>query len=266
MNQGESAAPKSTFLRFLTYNILDGGQGRERELTEILAAQDADIIVLQEVVGREFVTGLAAQLKANYFIAESNSWRTIALVTRLAIENVTVFRPMILRHTCLQATLTCAPNKTLTVFGIHLGAPAYTLPVELRRLSELKAILGQVRASGAERVIVAGDFNSIAPGDSPALKHLPLSLRFSIFVQGGYVARQVIGNIRAQGFTDAFREMHPNDAGYTFPTWQPNTRLDYIFVNEALRGAVSSCEVIQTPREIPCASDHLPVRLDLALA
>ena len=252
-------------LTFLTYNILDGGRGREQELFEIIAAQNADVILLQEAVEKEFVVELAARLNANYFIAESNSWRTIALLTRLPIQNASSFQPRILRHTCLQATLEYAPQKTLAIFGIHLCAPAYTLLVEMYRLRELNLILKHIAATRAEKVILAGDCNAIAPGDKPDFSHLPFSLRLSIFLQGGYVARQAIAKIRAHGFTDVFRAAHPNENGYTLPASQPNTRLDYFFVNDALRQTVRACDVVITPLGVSRASDHLPVRMEIEL-
>ncbi len=252
-------------MTFLTFNILDGGRGREKELFEIIAAQNADVILLQEVAEKDFVVELAARLNANYFIAESNSWRTIALLSPLPIRDASSFHPRILRHTCLQATLEYAPQKTFSVFGIHLCAPAYTILVEMYRLRELNLILKRVAQSGAEKIIVAGDCNAIAPGDRPDFSHLPLSLRLSIFLHGGYIARQAIAKIRAHGLTDVFRALHPNVNGYTLPATQPNTRLDYFFVNDALRQNLRACDVVVSPSSVHRASDHLPVRMELEL-
>lgn len=252
-------------MTFLTYNILDGGRGREQVLSEIIAAQNADVILLQEVAEKIFVVELAARLNANYFVAESNSWRTIALLSRFPIRDATSFHPRVLRHTCLQATLEYAPQETFTIFGVHLAAPAYTLPVELYRLRELNLILKRIAQSGAGKIIVGGDCNAIAPGDRPDFSHLPFSLRLSIFLHGGYIARQAIKKIRGQGFTDVFRALHPNVNGYTLPATQPNTRLDYFFVNDALRQNLRACNVVVTPLGVSSASDHLPVRMELEL-
>lgn len=252
-------------LRVLTYNILDGGRGREQELFEIIARQDADVVVLQEVAERTFVTQLAARLGASVYIAESNSGRTLALLSRLTICETSDFHPRVLRHTCLKAVLEYAPGETLTVYGIHLAAPAYTLLVELYRLRELSAIFRHVATRAADKLIFAGDFNSIAPGDSPDFSDLPFSLRLSIFLQGGYMARQVIGRMRARDFTDVYRALHPNGKGYTLPAPQPNTRLDYFFVNKALMQNVRACDVVSTPDAVKHASDHLPVVMELQM-
>lgn len=260
-----SLARDGASLRFLTYNILDGGRGREGELTAIIAGQQPDVILLQEVSGREFVQNLACQLGHEFFIATSNSALNIALLTRLPIVNAAAYHPNILRHTCLQATLEYAPGQTLMVMGVHLGAPAYTLPIEVYRLRELRLILNHMSHAGIGRVVIGGDFNSIAPGDRPDFSRLPFRLRLSIFLQGGTVARQVIATMRGRGFTDAFRELNPGERGFTFPSSQPNTRLDYFFVNAALRPHLRKCAVILTPPGVKSASDHLPLLMQLAL-
>lgn len=250
---------------FLTYNILDGGRGRENDLSEIIAAQNADVILLQEVTEKNFVAELAARLNANYFIATSNSARTLAFLTRLPIQNASSFHPRILRHTCLQAELAYAPQETFTIFGIHLAAPAYTLRVELYRLRELNLILKQIAETSAQKMILGGDFNSIAPSDELDLSGLPWQVRASVVLQGGLMARQVIGKLRARHFVDCYRELHPRENGFTLPPQPPRVRLDYFFVNDALRQNLRACDVIVTPTCVSRASDHLPVRMELEL-
>lgn len=248
---------------FLTYNILDGGVGRENELVEIIAAQDADVILLQEVAAGAFVQGLAERLGMQSYVAAGNDGRAIALLTRLRLAAAETFRPALLRHTLLQATLETAPGQTFSLFGVHLAAPAFSLWVEWYRLRELRLILDYIARVSGERTVVAGDFNSIAPGDAPNFRELPLRFRLAIFLHGGYFARQVIGRMRGNGFTDAFHIMHPNALGYTFPAYRADTRFDYFFVNERLRGNVRACAVVTQPESVKRASDHLPVRMEL---
>jgi exonuclease III len=248
---------------FLTYNILDGGRGREKELEDIIAAQNADVVLLQEVMDVEFITRLAARLKTECYVAGSNSGARLALLSRLPIIRAASFHPAVLRHTCVEAVVGYAPDKTLKVVGVHLAAPAFTLPIEIYRLRELNVILKRIRESVAERVVVAGDFNSIAPGDRLELAGLPVRVRLAVFLQGGYLARQVIGKMRSQGFTDVFRNLNPQERGYTFPASQPDARFDYFFVNDALRQNLRACYVVVNPPNVQAASDHLPVALEM---
>lgn len=252
-------------MTFLTYNIRDGGVRRERELIEIIAAQDADVILLQEVVGETFVRRLAERLHFDFYIAEGNSGRALALVTGLPIHTAANFHHPFLRHAVLQASLEYAPQKRISVFGVHLAAPAFTLWVEWYRLRELNLILEHLGAASDEKIAVAGDFNSIAPGDKPNFRHLPLPLQVSIFLQGGYIARQLIGKMRAHGFTDVYRTVHPTENGYTLPAEAPRTRLDYFFVNHSLRANIRACDVVLAPEAVCRVSDHLPVRMELDL-
>ena len=50
----------------------------------------------------------------------------------------------------------------------------------------------------------------------------------------------------------------------TMPTWDPHVRLDYVFVPQAFRERLVSCEVV-TGAEVMRASDHLPVVADFDL-
>ena len=63
----------------------------------------------------------------------------------------------------------------------------------------------------------------------------------------------------AAGLTDCFRAMYPNDDGFTLPPPKPNSRLDYILVNEALKPHLVNCWVIREPAAILKASDHYPI-------
>jgi exonuclease III len=251
-------------LTFLIYNILDGGQGRQDALREIILSQNADVVLLQEVEsGWDLPQDWFLHSGYQYFLADSNSKRKIALLTKLRIIKTESFHPRRLRHTCLRAELEYAPGKTFTVYGLHLCAPAYTLPLEIYRLLELRAILKYARQTAADKFLVAGDFNAIAPGDKTNFKNLPFSLRLSVFLHGGYVARQVIGYLRLRGFTDAFRALHPKADGYTLPANQPNSRLDYFLLNAGLVPTLRACDVVTQPALVQQASDHLPVRMEL---
>lgn len=250
-------------LTFVTYNILDGGRGREQAIGEILAAQNADVILLQEVMDGRLVDALAAHLKMESYVARSNSARHVALLTKLPIRSANSFCPRILRHGLLEATLTVQAGQTLRVWGVHLSAPAYTFLVELYRLRELRAIFERIGAPRAEPAILAGDFNSIAPGDRVELKGVPWHVKASVALQGGLLARQVIGKVKRQGWMDAFRALNPQADGFTLPANPPQVRLDYIFVNPNMQSALRACEVVREPSVVRRASDHLPVRMQV---
>jgi exodeoxyribonuclease-3 len=67
------------------------------------------------------------------------------------------------------------------------------------------------------------------------------------------------------GYDDGYRRLN-NDKGYTFPTWDPHVRLDYVFLPGAFAERLVKCAVITEPRErIQAASDHCPLIAELAI-
>jgi exodeoxyribonuclease-3 len=60
------------------------------------------------------------------------------------------------------------------------------------------------------------------------------------------------------GYADAYRQAHPDQAGYTFPTWDPHVRLDYLFVPRGSTARVVACAVVDMPAA-RLASDHFPL-------
>jgi len=65
-------------------------------------------------------------------------------------------------------------------------------------------------------------------------------------------------------YMDGYRMLHPDNKGYTFPTWDPHVRLDYVFVPKTFKDRLLSCEVITEPKDlIKAATDHCPLIAEL---
>jgi exonuclease III len=67
------------------------------------------------------------------------------------------------------------------------------------------------------------------------------------------------------GYVDAYRHLHPTEHGWSLPSWQPNTRLDYAFLSPTLLPHLHHCDLIRTPESVTRASDHLPMQVELNL-
>ena len=52
------------------------------------------------------------------------------------------------------------------------------------------------------------------------------------------------------GYIDSYRSLHKELKGYTFPTWDPHVRLDYVFVPKVFAERVIECDVISEPKGI----------------
>jgi exodeoxyribonuclease III len=252
-------------LRVMTYNILDGGEGREKYLLEVLQTAQPDIAILQEVFHEGFVQNLASTLKMDSFFASGNRKRRVALLSRLPIISRQSYHPFppVWRNV-VEAEIEYQPDKRLRLFGVH---PMANLSVicEFWRLWEAKRIVGRVKSHATEPCLVAGDFNAIAPNDRVVTNQMPWWLKFTILTQGNRVYHSSIHKYLSVGLTDCFRAVHPNDDGFTLPPPKPNSRLDYILVNEALKSHLINCRVVREPSAILEASDHYPVVADFQM-
>ena len=88
-----------------------------------------------------------------------------------------------------------------------------------------------------------------------------------IWLSGREIGRHTIEMMRADGYVDAWRVVHPDsekEPGFTFPVWSPHVRLDYVFTPTAYASRVMSCEVRRTPEKVRSASDHFPLLVELS--
>jgi exodeoxyribonuclease-3 len=106
--------------------------------------------------------------------------------------------------------------------------------------------------------VIAGDFNTLAPGEFLDLRRLPIRLRPFVWLSGGRIKWRTIKTVLDAGYVDAFRLKHPGDPGLTMPVWDPHVRLDYAFVPQAFADRVIACDVVRHD-DATTASDHFPV-------
>jgi exodeoxyribonuclease-3 len=109
-------------------------------------------------------------------------------------------------------------------------------------------------------VILAGDYN-VAPTEIDI--YPTSSWDDDALVQPE--SRAAYAKLVAQGWTDAIRELHPDERIYTFwhylrNRWQRNAglRLDHLLLSPALAGQLQSAGVDSNVRGEPGASDHAP--------
>jgi exodeoxyribonuclease-3 len=132
---------------------------------------------------------------------------------------------------------------------------------EQRRVMELRALLRSVARHRDGFHVLAGDFNTVAPGEGLETARLPLRLRSLVWLSGGRIRWRTIQTVVEAGYADAFRLKHPADPGPTLPTSNPHLRLDFVFVPTPGSDRVVRCDVLDHP-EAAAASDHFPVVAD----
>jgi len=243
-------------LRILSYNIRRGGAGREQPLAAVIRSVNPDIVVFEEATKPDVVERLAAETGMNQWSARAG--KSLAFMSRDPVTTFAARQPAISRH----AFLEIVPSTTSwRVFGVHLSA-VHAAWTERRRLFELRALLRSVAASGKGPHVLIGDFNTVAPGDIFDPRKLPHRLRALVWLSGGHIRWRTIATVLAEGYVDSFRQLHPDEVGYTLPTPDPHVRLDYAFVPGAFAQQVRSCEIVRTP-DVAQASDHFPLLLEI---
>jgi endonuclease/exonuclease/phosphatase family metal-dependent hydrolase len=244
-------------LKLLSYNVRYGGGGREPQLASVIKDADPDLVVLQEATDPRVVERLSAETGLKNWAAHAG--RSVAYLGRVEVRRHEWHRPRGSRRHFMEIEL---EGSDLVVFGIHLSA-VHAFWTESRRVRELRSLLAWVETRSESFHVMVGDFNTLAPGELLDAQKLPPRLRALVWLSGGRVNYRTIQSLLAAGYTDAFRRLHPEEVGYTFPTWDPHVRLDFAFLPRQHEGRVSDCRVLTDSPQVKGASDHFPLLIGL---
>lgn len=252
-------------LRLLSYNVRYGGTDREDALAAVIRSAQPDVVMLQEATDPGVVARVAAGSGMPFWGAAAG--HSTGYLSRLPVASHQWLLPRAARHPFLEVVLSGdghgAPERC-RLFGLHLTA-WFSRWNERIRTREIGALLQGIREHQAGAHVIAGDFNALAPGERLEVARMPRWIRAMIWVSGRDIARATIQSMLDAGYADAFRVLHPDAAGFTFPTWDPHVRLDYVFVPGRSRGAVIRCEVLTDAPGAAGASDHFPLLVELAI-
>jgi endonuclease/exonuclease/phosphatase family metal-dependent hydrolase len=244
-------------LRLLTYNIRFGGIGREAALAEAIRRVDADVVVFQEATSPRVIEEIARE--TGYPTWGARRAHSIGYVSRVPVERHAWHHPRGARHAFLEVVLASG----LRVFGLHLSA-WFSRWSERRRLQEIRALLAGIAEHREGFHVLVGDFNTLAPGELLQARRMPGWIQAMIWLSGRDIQRETIQAMLDAQYVDGFRRLHPEREGFTFPTWDPHLRLDYVFVPAGYADRLSACEVVVEP-PAPAASDHFPLLAHLEL-
>lgn len=244
--------------RLMTYNILRGGLGRANEVREVIQRTNADVVILQEVTDLTVLTSLAESLRMQWFLGKGNQKTKVALLSRLPVLNFNSLHPFPIWQNVIETEVRYQTNQSLFLIGVHL-IPHLWFGFELWRYLEVKYILARCKKFVGQPLLIAGDFNAIAPGDAVMVNSSPASIKAMLILQGNRVFRFAIQALLSAGFIDCFRLLHRDEKGLTYPTSRPSTRFDYVFVNQIMQKDLAECCVVREPNSVMEASDHYPV-------
>ena len=247
-------------LRLLSYNIRFGGLGREQALAETIIAAAPDVVIFQEATHPEVIERIAEATKFPYWAARRN--HSIGFLSRQPVDYHEWHYPAGARHSFLEII---PAGMKARIFGLHLSA-RFSKWDERRRTREIRSLLDGIKRHQEGFHVLVGDFNTLAPGEALNIDRMPAWIRALIWISGRKLQRETIQLMLDAGYNDVYRMLHPDVKGYTFPTWDPHVRLDYVFVPRSFASRLVSCEVICEPKEkIQAASDHCPLIAELAM-
>jgi exodeoxyribonuclease-3 len=214
--------------------------------------------VLQEATRPDVVARLASACGMTAWASEPT--HSVGFMSRVPIAHHEWHRPGPSRRAFLEIVPEGSPVR---VFGLHLSA-VHSNWTERRRVRELRALLASIAERQRGFHVLAGDFNTLAPGETLDLRKLPLRLRTFVYLTGREIRWETIQVMLDAAYADGYRMLHPDQPGYTFPTWDPHLRLDFVFVPQASLARLKACEVVQG--KVPAAaSDHLPLLAEIDL-
>lgn len=255
-------------MRIVSYNILDGGEGRADPLAEVILAQKPDIVAIVEADNPEVLERLGRRLRMEYIHAEGH--RTAAALfsrwpIRDSINHAALEKK--LKKAFLEATIVDPSGHEITFGVIHLPAHASEENEEAREAS-LKIVLRKMKRlrEAKARHILCGDFNSNSPVQKIEIKKCKKSTQREYIENGNKIPRRVVQKILNAGYIDTLHAFDPGagETQGTFSTQHPGQRVDYIFSFgfdvKAIRPAW-----IETDRLAKYASDHFPIGAEIQI-
>ncbi len=253
-------------MRVVSYNILDGGEGRADPLGEVIEAGRPDIVGLVEADDITVIERNAKRLKMDFVVGKGTN-HSVALLTKWTIVE-SVNHALLTQgfEACLLEATIRDPNGVDWPIGVvHLHARAGEYDEQIRE-GQLQTVL---RAFARHRELksphlLIGDFNSNAPSQHIDLPNAHPRTRDAAEANGGHIPRRVVEKLLAAGYVDTLHTYDPHLADRTgsFTTQHPQQRIDYIFAYGVSHDRIVSAWIEQD-RLAKFASDHFPIGVEL---
>jgi exodeoxyribonuclease III len=251
-------------VRLVSYNILDGGEGRADPLAEVIAAQRPDIVALIEADHEAVVWRIADRLGMDA-VRAAGKRHAIAILSRwpiVASVNHGLLRPE-LTDGLLEATIRQGPDREWLIGALHLH-PRAGVEDDLLRQAEVACVLDVFSEyrRGNRPHLLAGDFNADSPVQEIHIEQCKPATRQSWLANGNQLPRGAARKLLDAGYADSLHALRPIEAARigTFTTQFPGQRIDYVFTF-GMEGRLKSAWVEQD-RLAAYASDHFPIGLE----
>jgi exodeoxyribonuclease-3 len=256
-------------VKIATYNV-NGVNGRLPVLLRWLAESEPDIICLQELKAPDEKFPAAALSDAGYEAIwhGQKSWNGVAILSRVGTPVETRRGLPGLEDDGHSRYIEAAVNGVL-VGGLYLPngnpRPGPKFDYKLAWFERLIAHAATLIESGLP-VILAGDFNVM-----PTAQDVYKPERWTEDALFAPEVRACYARLREQGWTDALRHLHPEEAIYTFWDYFRNAyardaglRIDHLLLSPAIADRLVDAKVDRDVRGWEKTSDHAPVWIELA--
>jgi exodeoxyribonuclease-3 len=239
---------------------------RMPRVLELLEAHAPDVVLLQETKCAPEAFPTLELEAAGYRSAHHSGgrWAGVAVLAREEPQDVAAGlpgEPAVDEARWIEATV--AGLRVASVYVPNGRAP--DTPTYADKLRFLDAMAERIGALAGEPLVVAGDFN-VCPTDLDVYDP-------AAFVGATHVTPPERERFRAlldAGAVDAFRELHPDDPGFTWWDYRQGhfhrklgLRIDAHLVSAPLADRVERCGIDRDFRKGPKPSDHAPLLLEL---
>jgi exodeoxyribonuclease III len=242
-------------------------RARMEHVRSWLTQRNPDVLLLQELKATEFPAELFQELGYTSAAVTQKSYNGVAILSRSPIEVVST--SLVGDEADSHARFLEAVIRDIRVVNIYLpnGNPPSSdkFSYKLAWMDRLQCQM-QIWSESERPTLVGGDFNVI-PEDIDC--HKPASwIRDALFQPEPRARYRAYLGI---GYTDAFRHLHPDEAG-CFTYWDyfrkafeynRGIRIDHLLLSPALAPRLESCEIDKGPRALAKPSDHTPILAQL---
>jgi exodeoxyribonuclease-3 len=252
-------------VKLVTWNV-NSLKMRMPRVLEFLETHRPDVVLLQETkCAPEAFPELELEAAGYHAVHHSaGRWAGVAILAREELGDVAVGlpgEPAEDEARWIEATV--AGVRVVSVYvpnGREPDTPTYD--DKLRFLDAMAARIGEL---SGEPLVVAGDFN-VCPADLDVYDP-------AAFVGATHVTepeRERFRALLAAGTVDAFRELHPDEPGFTWWDYRQGhfhrkmgLRIDAHLVSAPLAAKIESCGIDRAFRKGTKPSDHAPLLLEL---
>jgi exodeoxyribonuclease-3 len=267
----DRGCPTLPAMKIATFNV-NGVRSRLDQLRAWLEREAPDIACLQELKSTDAAFPIEAINDAGYgaLWCGQSAWNGVAILAR-GVDPVESRRGLPGDTKDTQSRYLEAAAHGVVVGCLYLPngnpQPGPKFDYKLAWFERFLRHAATLMKSG-HPVVLAGDYN-VVPTDEDIYD--PKDWRRDALLQPE--SREAYARLLAQGWTDALREMHPDERIYTFwdyfrQHWPRDRglRIDHLLLSKDLAARLKDANVDRWVRDLPKASDHAPAWIELGKA